>query len=413
MSTYKPKGLKKLFHQSRRFLAKNWLSLWNPLQIGITGSQGKTNTTQILAKIFAQFGPTVVTDTNLDTIYNIPITALKVRPWTKYLIWELGIDQPKEMSYHLQIAKPTVAIITGISPVHTDSKHLGSLKNLIKEKEKLIEQLPKDGTAILNYDDKNVRMMAKKTKAKVLFYGTDKIKCHLWADQIKTSLKGTSFNLHDKLISTNFNQFQPISTKLIGVHHIYTLMAVYLALKTGLTPQKNLTDIFTKTVAKIKPLKGRMSVENGPLGTIVLNDSLRANPESVRAGLETLAKINYQQGKKIAVLGVMGELQYPQKEHEKTAEQLIKYSPDLVICLGDWRKYTYKKALTLGFPKDKIFFAQDVFKTAKILKKIIKKGDLIYLKGSFLRNLKRILQILNNQPVCCHADICPYEHCGY
>jgi len=410
MSSYQPQGLKKIFHDARRYLAKSWLSFFDPVQIAVTGSQGKTSTTQNLAKILSEFGPLIATDMNLDTIYNVPLTALKVRPSTKYIVWELGIDHKNEMDFHLQIARPTIAVITGISPVHTDKEHFGSLENLIKEKKKLIEALPKNGVAILNGDDQNVRAMAKYTKAKVLFYGTNK-NYDVYADPktMTISLDGTKF----RLVSTRFNESQQISTGLIGSHNSYTLMACYLVVKTLFPKDKKAVDIFCKVISQVKPLKGRMSVEPGPLGTLILNDSLRANPQSTLAGLQTLAALDYQIGRKIAILGVMGELDCPERLHKETGRQLLQYKPDIVICLGDLRKYTYDEAIKAGYPKDKIFFAKDVFTAAEILKKIVKKNDLIYLKGSFLRNLKRILQILNNEKVCCRADICPYEHCGY
>jgi len=406
MPSYQPKGIKKIFHGSRRILAKSWLSLVHPLQIAVTGSQGKTSTSQMLAKILSRFGNTVVTDLNLDTIYNVPITALKTTPRTKYLVWELGVDRPNEMNFHLEIAKPTITIITGISPVHTDYEHLGSLENLIKEKRKLVEALPKKGVAILNYDDKNVRKMTSHTKAEILFYGQNK-NCNVFATNIKVALEKTSFLLHDnkKVIS--------ITTGLIGSHNVFTLMACYLVVKTLFPNDPKAVAMFKKTVACLKPLRGRVNVEHGPLGTIILNDSLRANPESTLAGLKTLTAIHYQKGRKIAVLGVMGELADPKSAHEATGRQLLQYPPDITICLGDFRRQTYETAVKKGYPKDKIYFAKDVFETADILKKIVKKGDLVYLKGSFLRNLNRILLILDGKKVCCRADLCPYEHCGF
>jgi len=411
---YQPTGIKKLYHQARRLIAKNWLNLWHLTQIGITGSQGKTTTTQTLAKVLSKIAPTIVTDLNLDTVFNVPITALKVRPWTKYLVWELGIDKTGEMDFHLQIAKPSIGIITGISPVHTDKEHLGSLENLIKEKRKLIEKLPTKndgGVAILNYDDENVRNMASFTKAKVIFYGSDKKHCQYYFDKnsVKVTLNGTTF----KLFSAICNYFQPVITKLIGLHHPLNLTAVYAVLKTLFPKNSKVNSIFATIVAKIEPLRGRMNIEKGPMETWVLNDSLRANPQSVLSGLKTLSALDYQKGRKIAILGVMGELADPKGAHQETGRQLLEYTPDLTICLGDYRKYTYETAIKLGYPKEKIYFAKNVFDAAEILKKIIKKNDLIYLKGSFLRNLKRILQILNGEEVSCKTDLCPYSECGY
>jgi len=376
------------------------------LQIGITGSHGKTNTTLVVAKLLETFGQTVVTDINLDTVYNIPITALKVAPWTKYIVWELGIDRPGEMDYHLQIARPEIGIVTGISPVHTDHEHLGSLENLIKEKRKLIEVLPADGYAILNGDDPNVRSMATHTKAKVMYFGTDDdSEVRVDKKTIEVTLDGTSFKI------TNGGESYEVATELIGVHHIYTLMVGYCILKV--TQISNFQKKFIDVVKNVKPLRGRMSVENGPLNTILLNDSLRANPESTFAGLKTLDEIPYKKGKKIAVIGEMGELEKPEEEHKKTGVELAKLNLDYVLCIGPLRKYTIDEAVKQGFPKDKIDYVENVFEAAEKLKKILKPHDLWYLKGSLLRNYKRIVQLLNGEEVCCDRVLCPYEHCGY
>src|SRR3989344_5413042 len=126
MTIYHPTGTKQIYHLAKRAFAKMWLKLNNPIQIAITGSQGKTNTTKIATSILEKAGSTVSTDTNLDTTFNIPITAFKVRPWTKHVIWELGIDHLGEMSHHLEIVKPSISCITGIDRKSTrlNSSHM-------------------------------------------------------------------------------------------------------------------------------------------------------------------------------------------------------------------------------------------------------------------------------------------------
>jgi UDP-N-acetylmuramoyl-tripeptide--D-alanyl-D-alanine ligase len=409
---YQPKGVKKIFHQTRRFFAKHWLSLFHPIQIAITGSQGKTSTTQYLAKILSVDGPTVVTDTNLDTNFNVPITALKTRPWTKYIVWELGVDHIGEMDNHLQIAKPQIGIITGISPVHTDKEHFGSLKNLLREKRKLIERLPnkkQGGVAILNYDNQYVRQMATSSQAQIIFYGSDKNHCQIYFDpkKINITLDRTTFVLTYK------NQDYGFKTKLIGEHHPYNFAAIFACLIAIFNNPKKSYHLIETTLNEITPLRGRMNIEKGPRGTMILNDSLRANPESTNSGLKTFYQIPYQKGRKIAVLGVMGELYDPVLEHKKTAEAIIKYPPDIVIGVGEFRKFTIEELQKKGFSKDKAIYTKNVIEAADVLKKIIKKGDFIYLKGSLLRNLWRIIKLLNNQPICCNNDLCPYEHCYY
>jgi UDP-N-acetylmuramoyl-tripeptide--D-alanyl-D-alanine ligase len=388
---YQPNLIKKLFHYSRRKLAQFWLSRQPGLTIAITGSQGKTNTTYILSCLLNHFGKTLVTDRNLDTIYNVPITALKANPSYQYLLFELGVDHINEMNLHLEIVKPQIAIITGISPVHTDQEHFGSLENLIKEKRKLIEALPKKGYAILNYDNPHVKKMAKFTQAKVIFYGLNQ-NAHYSASNIKITLSGTQFILEKK----------SITTKLIGAQQVYNLLAAYAVAKI-INPKIN-AELFSKIIAPIKPLTGRMSLEKGPLGTILLNDSLRANPASTRFGLETLSNIYYPQGKKIAILAEMGELQHPEAEHSKIGILINQLQIDTVICIGPLQKFTYQKIKTN--PHLNAYYTSNVFAAADILKQILHKNDLLYLKGSLLRHVERVLLLLEGKTVNCQKIVC-------
>lgn len=163
------------FHTSRRLLAKLWLQSHSKATvIGITGSYGKTNTTVAIDSVLSQKFKTLATDINLDTNYNIPITILKLTNQEK-LILEYGVDHLGEMNRHLSLAKPKIAVVTGISPVHADSEHMGSLENIIKEKSKLVKAVPKDGYAVLNYDVPEVRKMADVCQGKPFFLGWTKI----------------------------------------------------------------------------------------------------------------------------------------------------------------------------------------------------------------------------------------------
>ncbi|MBP7967670.1 hypothetical protein KAZ66_05380 [Candidatus Woesebacteria bacterium] len=410
MGIYKPSGIKSTFHSTRRILAARWLSLWHPTQIAITGSQGKTGTTEIITAITNSIGPTVRTDINLDTTFNVPITALKVRPDTKFLIWELGIDHPGEMARHLQIAKPSISVITGISPVHTDAEHMGSLDTLILEKRKIIETLPTNGHAILNADNEYVQSMSSFTKAHIHWYGGSHNNVEVTVDpqSIHLTLDGTTATFQDTKLQTTFT----ITTPLIGKHHISNLMAGYLVFKILLSDKHAAAERMINVATELRPLRGRMSLEEGPLNTILLNDSLRANPESTKVGLESLNEIEHP-GRKVAVIGEMGELEKPEEEHRKTGQQIADMKFDYVVCIGPLRKYTIESAVQHGFPKENIVYAADVFEAAKLLKEFLKPHDLWYLKGSLLRNYKRIVQLLSEEKVCCHETLCPYSHCGY
>lgn len=379
--------LKQIFHYIRRVVAKIWIIFHRKVEIvGVTGSYGKTNTAEAIATVLSEDFSVLQTDTNLDTRYNIPITVLKLSKEQK-LVLEYGVDRPHEMDYHLFVAKPMMAIITGITPVHADKSHLGSLENIIREKSKLASAVPKNGWVVINWDDQLARQIAEKAKGKVIFFGRNRYHCEFWASHVKTGFKGTTFKFHFRNSSHN------VHVPLIGKHHIYTAMAAAIVgvlsgmkwreIKTGLT--------------KLKVLEGRGSIGPGPKDTIILNDSRRANPASAVAGLQTLADLPAK--RKIAVIGEMGELgKYEEEGHRNVGKKAAQTKPDFLICVGSATKYIADEARR-GMKKNQVILVRDVFEAAGVLSGILKKGDLWYLKGSLLKHLERIPLILDGREV--------------
>ena len=373
--------LKKYFHAARRAVARRWLSSMHVTQIAITGSQGKTAVSQGLYALLRTLRPTVVTDVNLDTIYNVPITALHVRPYHHYAIFELGIDKVREMDFHLTIVRPDIAVITGISAVHSDAAHMGSLANVITEKQKLIEHLRQDGTAILNYSDPAVRAMAPHTRGSILWYGarTDYAPSinapYVSYSDVHVTTAGTDFMLHDHTTDTSLH----LSTRLIGTFHASTITAIYVILKK-LNPY--FVNNFDQGVRELlEPLRGRMNIEPGPHETLILNDALRANPISTIAGLTTFESIPYAEGRKVAILADMGELEHPEEEHTRVGQHIATLKIDVVICAGRMQRYT-ADAIRGSRPTASVHWYPTVADAKKDIEKLVEPHDFIYLKGS-------------------------------
>ncbi len=399
-------ALKGFFHYLQRLAAKIWHAFFPSLVvIGVTGSYGKTNTTRAIKFALGKKFSALTTDINLDTVFNLPLTLLKIRPKNKALVLEYGVDHRGEMETHLQLVKPQIGVLTGISPVHAEKGLLGSLSGIMEEKGKLLEALPKTGWAVLNFANPYVRQMAKKTKAKILSYGEKG--SDFWLKNAEVELEGTSFLVG--LREGGKEKEVKIKTKLIGRHFGEEVMAALAVARILGVNDKEAS----KNLEKITPLPGRMSLEKGPRGTLLLNDLLRANPASTIAGLKTLAEISYPKGRKIAVLGEMGELgQYKEKEHQLIGKKLASLDIDFFLGVGGLTYLVREEAIKNGFPAKNAFWAKDVIEAAQILEKLLKNGDLWYLKGSRLRHLERILLILNNQGVDCRLISCHnYECC--
>jgi len=379
--------MKFTYQNAKRILAKIWLLLHRNVDvIGVTGSYGKTSVTTAIASVLSRKFKVLQTDLNLDTRFNIPITILKLGDQQK-LVLEYGVDKPGEMDYHLFVAKPKIAVITGITPVHADSNHLGSLENIIKEKSKLAVAVPKNGWVIVNWEDQLSRGVANVAKGKVMFYGKNRHKCDLWASHVKVDFKGTTFKLNFQGQSHN------VKIPLVGRHHVFTALA---AATVGLLSGLKWREIYSG-LSLLKPLDGRGNIDPGPKETIILNDSRRANPASTIAGLQTLSDLPAK--RKIAVLGEMGELgKYEEEGHRGIGQKAAETKPDYLICVGPATKYIVEEAKK-GIKKDRVIWAKDVFEAAGVLAGILQRGDLWYLKGSLLKHLERIPLILDGKDV--------------
>lgn len=401
------KPIKRIGHWVRRRIAYIWLNWihYRTIQIAVTGSYGKTSTTRAISALLSYEARTVTTDIDLDTIYNVPITALNLR-FHKYAVFELGIDRKNEMDFHLSLVKPHISVITGISPVHSDAKHLGSVRNIILEKRKIIERLGSGDFAILNRDDPYVYGMANHTKAKILWYGIHPSSSYR-AEDIQIGISKTKFKI------TTPTESYYVETPLLGEHNCRNLLVAAAVADIFRIPS-----VITKKVfADLEQLAGRFSVENGPEGTQILNDSLRSNPASAMAGLEFLNALKIE-GRKIVIVGEMGELgDLAIPSHKKIGEFIGTSSIDLLVCCGGLTKYIDQGAICSGMSRDKVQFSEDVRNAAEFVSRNMERGDLIYIKGSRLKHMERILLLLRGMPVNCNVISCPFfvdcDDCQY
>lgn len=396
--------IKKYLHSLRRKLAKIWLDVNFQLTvIGVTGSYGKTTTVCAIAAVLSAKYSVSKTDLNLDTVYNLPVTILKTKIWNEILVLEYGVDHIGEMDFHLSLVKPKIAVLTGITSVHTDEEHFGSLENIIKEKRKLIDSLPSDGLAIFNYDDEIVRKIGEEYSGRKIFYGSKK-EADVWASDIKITTEGTFFMINQE---NRENKKVEVETRLLGYPAVYCCLTAWVAGKElGVS-----TDKILEVLKKLKPLKGRFSIESGPMGTTLINDALRANFASTVSGLRSFAKFP---GRKICILGEMGEIGEKEEDfHRLVGNEVARLELDAVVGVGPLTKHIIDEAKKGQGGKVKVFWAEDVNEAVIILKKLLNKGDLLYVKASLLKHLERIILQLKGISVSCKEVSCQrYQQCN-
>ncbi len=378
--------IKKRGHLLRLFLAQKYAKLFpREMFVGITGSVGKTTTAVACKLVLSQKYNTIsTTDTNsktanLDPLFNLPITILKIRPKIKRVILELGIEYPGEMELWLNIARPAKGIVTAINYAH--SEYLGSVEQIAKEKGLLIEQLPAEGVAILNWDDLNTRKLSERSKAAVVFYGTEAKNCQVWAGNIRIENFRTVFELNYGVERVE------IRSQLLGKHQIYPMLA---AAALGITEDISLIKI-KKALESLEPAEHRLQSKAGYNGSVILDDTYNSSPAAVLEALDTL---NYLPARRrIVVLGEMRELgQFSEKLHRQVAQKIYNDKIDLVFLGGGDTKYIADELVRMGFLEERLQINLQTPQIVSSLLKILAKGDVVLVKGSRAVRLDEVVK---------------------
>jgi len=348
--------------------------------IGITGSVGKSSTKELIAEVLSQKFYTSKNPANYNNEIGLPLTIVNLGKGYERLVLEMGFFYLGEINFLCDIAKPEVGVVTNIGTVHAE--RAGSQEAIVEGKGELITALPASpcGIAVLNYDDPLVRKMAKKTHARILFYGLDP-KAHIWADQIQgQGLKGIRLRLHYD------NKSADLAVPILGRHSVQTILrACAVGFAEGLDWEE-ITAALTQCNTQL-----RMVAVQTRSGALILDDTYNATPESTIAALDLLRELK---GQKIAVLGDMLELgPYATIGHKKVGEAAA-LTADHLIAVGPLSKTIADTAKESGLPPTAVTWVETVPQAIDMLRYNLKAGDVVLIKGSHGLRMDRISSAL-------------------
>ena len=297
--------------------------------LAMTGSQGKTGTKDYLAHVLSEAGPTVATRGNFNNELGVPLTVLRATPETRYLVVEMGARGVGHIAELCAVAPPRVAAVLNVGTAHFGE--FGSREAIAQAKGEIVEALPADGTAVLNADDDLVAAMAARTAAQVVTFGgpTDGPGPEVAVSEVTTDELGRqSFELVHRGSGATVHLAQ------VGAYQWRNAAAAAaMALAAGLD-----LDTVAESLADAVPAsRWRMELAERADGLVVLNDAYNANPESMRAALETLAGIGARTGRRtVAVLGQMLELgDGAAAAHRGVGEYAARAGVDVLLAVGD------------------------------------------------------------------------------
>lgn len=408
--------MKKIVEKILKKLAASVLRKYQPIIIGVTGSMGKTSTKEAIFAVLNRKFNVRRNVKNYNNEIGVPLTILglesggrsfgawlnnflkaletifSIQEYPEILILEMGADKPGDIKYLMSFIDPSAGVITGVgeTPVHVE--FFGTSAQVAREKAKLIGFLRSDDFAILNFDDKRVKNLASKTKAKILGYGFDidaKVRAINYESDIGLDIEnsGISFKIDYQ------GKTMPVKREgIFGQHQVYPMLA---GASVGIAFGMNLLEI-VEGLKNYKPPRGRMNLLAGIKQTWILDDSYNASPAATLEALETLSQ--FEGRRRIAVLGDMLELgQFTEQAHRQVGEKVGK-SADFFFAVGDRMEFAVEAAKSKGMKKQKIFWFEDADATRLPLQMTIQKGDMILIKGSQSMRMEKIVEEIMAHP---------------
>jgi UDP-N-acetylmuramoyl-tripeptide--D-alanyl-D-alanine ligase len=310
----------------------------------------------------------------------------------------MGIDKPGDMDYLLSFVQPDISIITAISDIPVHLENFSNVRELAKEKLKILSKLPEDGKAVINIDSQVINKYLPKIEQKIYTFGVHR-EAEVRASNIlldskelmlDNGVRGLSFKLNYEKSSVPLRL-----PHILAEHQVYSALA---AVASGLIYNMNLIEI-AEVIKDLRPPRGRLNIISGIKGTTIVDDTYNAAPESTQAAINLLGKLSAG-GRKIAILGDMLELGVKAEEAHRRIGKLAASNADMLITVGKDALFIAEEAKNSGISSDKIYSFNKSEEAGRFIQNsILKPNDLILVKGSQAIRMEKIVKEIMAEPL--------------
>lgn len=346
--------------------------------VGITGSNGKTTTKNLLAAMTGTIGETVSPIKSFNNEVGAPLTMLRITESTQFLIAEMGASGKGHIARLVEMAHPDIGVVLTVGLAHAGE--FGGIEATFRAKSEMVTQLTPENVAILNREDPRVAKMAELTQARVLWFGLTS-ESHVWASDVDASLTGTRFTLHIG------EEEREVRFPVLGEHHVMNaLAAAAAASQLGVT-----IDQICETLQQVtRAERWRMElVASSPV--TVINDAYNASPDSMAAALKTLAQVAPRDGRTFAVLGEMSELgEYSGEEHDRIGLLAVRLNISRIVVVGEGARRLHISSINEGsWDGESVYFVTQE-EALTYLTAELRPGDSVLVKSSNSAGLRHL-----------------------
>jgi UDP-N-acetylmuramoyl-tripeptide--D-alanyl-D-alanine ligase len=350
--------------------------------IGVTGSNGKTTTKDLVAHVLAGTRLVGGTQGNLNNYLGVPLTLLSLRREHRAAVVEMGASVVGEISTLARIAKPGIGVITNVGPTHLEE--MGSVENVAKTKAELAAELSRGGALIVNGDDELLLSAVEGA----LRADVDLITCGFGP---RCRVKAVS----SKALGSRGMEFEvegwgTASVRALGAHSVYNaLMALAVGSEMGMSfeEMRDRLAAFQPPAMRLQPVRAG--------GLVLLNDAYNSNPASARAALMALKDYPCS-GRRVAVLGDMLELgEGSARLHRELGGEAS--FVDLLLTLGRWAGEVETGAVGRGLDPRAVKAFEDKEALTTALLEVLRPGDVVLVKASRAIGMEEVAQALEGR----------------
>ncbi len=304
-------------------LARAVLDRGSARVVGVTGSSGKTTTKDMLAQVLATTGPTVSPRNSFNNEIGLPLTVCRVEEETAWLVLEYSARGPGHIRALTEIARPEIAAVLNVGRAHVGE--FGDIDAIATAKAELAQAVPPTGAVVLNADDPRVAAMASGVSGEVVMFGRA-----AEADVHISAIEPDELDRPRLQLETSSGRID-VQLQFVGDHQASNAAAVAaLALTAGLS----LEAVAVGLEAATQVSRHRMELHRLPDGTTIVDDAYNANPESMRAALDALARLPGKQ--RWAILGPMRELGAGSADmHAEVGRHAASVGVDRLLIVGE------------------------------------------------------------------------------
>ena len=355
-------------------LASAWRACLKLRVLCITGSNGKTSTKDFAAAVLAARFQVVKTDGNFNNQIGVPLSILSATTTDTAAVWEIGMSHPGEIAPLAALARPDAAIITNVGVAHIE--YMKTREAIALEKGVLAEAVPPEGFVVLSSDDDQSDSIASRAKARVVRAGLSS--GSITASSLAESAEGCRFVVH--ACGRAFETSIPCN----GAHMVRNaLLAVAAGIEFGISPEDAVAGLPQTRLAG-----GRLQ-HRIIRGISFLDDTYNANPDSMVAALSTLRALPGG-GRRIAVLGRMGELGGYESEGYHRTGAAAGINADILITVGAEAVPMAEAARATGLGR--IHEVDDAASASLMLVNLARPGDVVLVKGSRSARMESVIK---------------------